>query len=334
MALWPAGSSVRSAAGLCYVRGSIGGMREAPHANLVLTHAAGFCKELWAPVVSELARALSAGVGQLDWLAIDFSGHGASKDPPNRSTWDRYHPIDVMDVMRAEGLASGSSPIIGVGHSMGGAVLTNLELRNPGTFRRVVAIEPPLFSRAATGACRVLTALGLNYPANAAAKRRRTFANRDIAREHFARRLAANWDARSLDAWVEGGLRPSMQGEARPADEVHSPGDAGGAVELCCEPNVEARTLSWPGESVHSLARGYASDCKFTITTCAESRFSPILVRNSGDPFYRHVIAPAFSVGQASVVQLGEGTTHLVVAERPDMVARLIFDELQRMLAQ
>jgi len=194
---WPAGTVHRATGGLAYARGSLGGVQRdaAPRATIVLAHAVGFCKELWAPVLHELAPLLERTPATIDWLALDFSGHGASRAPPpdGTSTWDRYHAQELREVMRAEGIDPAASVVMGVGHSMGGAVLASLELRDSGHFRHVVAIEPPLFTRAALGIARVLSATGSNPLANAAARRRSTWPSQDAAREHFSKRSAAGW---------------------------------------------------------------------------------------------------------------------------------------------
>jgi pimeloyl-ACP methyl ester carboxylesterase len=302
------------------------------HVSVVFAHAVGFCKELWAPVVHELANALGSAIPRVCWLALDFSGHGGSRPPPLGATWDEYHTQEVLEVMHAEAVSS-SSAVLGVGHSMGGAVLTTLELRVPGTFGHVVAIEPPLFTRALAAGHRALGAAGMNPLAKAAAGRRSTWPNLQAAREHVARRTAAGWDPRALDAWMGSGFRASMEGGARPPDELTSLGDAGGSVELRCEPGTEARTLTWPGVPIERLACGYTGDCNWTIASCADSRFSPLGIPGSARTFYRLGIAPSFPAGRVEVRPLWEGASHLVVMEKPGLVASLIAAQLQPMLA-
>eukprot|EP00962_Isochrysis_galbana_P041152 scaffold15024_cov124-Isochrysis_galbana.AAC.2 len=329
---WPPGAAVCATSGLAYARGIFGGVSRG-HVTIVFAHAVGYCKELWAPVVHELANALGSAIPRVRWLALDFSGHGDSRPSPLGATWDEYHTQEVMEVMVAESVSS-SSGVLGVGHSMGGAVITSLELRVPGSFDHVVAIEPPLFTRALCVGHRALSAAGMNPLANAAAGRRATWPNLQSAREHFARRTAAGWDPRALDAWTGAGFRASMEGGTRPPDELTSPGDAGGSVELRCQPRTEARSFAWPGEPIERLARGYAGDCSWTLASCADSRFSPLGVPGTARAFYRFGIAPAFPAGRVEVPPLWEGATHLVVMEKPGLVASLIAAQLQPMLAR
>jgi pimeloyl-ACP methyl ester carboxylesterase len=329
--------------------------------TVVFAHAVGFCKELWAPVLHELSSVLGSAIPRVNWLALDFSGHGSSRPSPLGGTWDRSHPQEVAEVMRAEAVSS-SSPVLGVGHSMGGAVLTSLELREPNSFSHGLAIEPPLFTRALSVTHRALSAVGRNPLANAASRRRGTWPSLQAAREHFARRSGAGWDPRALDAWVgagfhdlrEGGTGPpnklisaevggegtgfrdSREGGTGPHNELLSTGTAigEGAVELRCSPETEARSFSWPGEPIESLTRRYAGNCNWTLATCADSRFSPVGIPGTARAFYRFGIAPAFPAGRVEVRPAWEGVTHLVVMEKPGLVAGLIAEELQPMLAK
>ncbi|EOD38551.1 hypothetical protein EMIHUDRAFT_224302 [Emiliania huxleyi CCMP1516] len=103
--------------------------------------------ECWAPVLEDLAPLLTRRV---EWVALDFSGHGASTSSPPTGRWDEYHVAEAREVLQSELRAvAPASRTVGVGHSMGGAVLAALELRQPGSLARVAAIEPPIFPAAA-----------------------------------------------------------------------------------------------------------------------------------------------------------------------------------------
>jgi len=321
MARWP-GSLVRPLrSGLSIARGSIGGSSgggggdsgggdsdsgsgDAPVA-LVLTHALGFSKECWAPVLEDLAPLLTRRV---EWVALDFSGHGASTSSPPTGRWDEYHVAEAREVLQSELRAvAPASRTVGVGHSMGGAVLAALELRQPGSLARVAAIEPPIFPAAVGRLARLLTSAGLNPLANAAAQRRRAWPSAAAAREHFGSRMAAGWDSRSLDAFLGGALRDAP----------------GGGVELCCDPATEARCLGLPLVA-NEVAAGYGGGAAVTLVTCSASRFSPLLLPGSGPAAYSLVAQTL----RAGVVRLPGASHHLVVQEQPALVARLVADEV------
>mmetsp|Transcript_32414 Transcript_32414/g.108162 ORF Transcript_32414/g.108162 Transcript_32414/m.108162 type:complete len:314 (-) Transcript_32414:24-965(-) len=309
MARWPGSLARPLRSGLSIARGSIGGSSDsggvdAPVA-LVLTHALGFSKECWAPVLEELAPLLRRR--RLEWVALDFSGHGASASSPPTGLWDEYHVAEAREVLQSELRAvAPASRTVGVGHSMGGAVLAALELRQPGSLARVAAIEPPIFPAAIGRLSRLLTSAGLNPLANAAAQRRRAWPSAAAAREHFGSRMAAGWDSRSLDAFLSGALRDAP----------------GGGVELCCDPATEARCLGLPLVA-SEVAAGYDGGAAVTLVTCSASRFSPLLLPGSGPAAYSLVAQTL----RAGVVRL-PGASHLVVQEQPALVARLVADEV------
>ena len=301
---WPAGTVLRSAGGLAYVRGSLGGAAAPAQVAIVLTHALGFCKELWLPTLHHLSKLVKI---PSEFLALDFSGHGASRPARRHYDWNRCHVDEVAEVLRADSLPEN---LIGVGHSMGGATLVALELRNPGTLSRVAAIEPPLFTRLTAGIGRAATAAGLNPIAAAARRRRRVWPDADAAREHIGRRLAADWDPAALDAYIAHALRPDA--------------DRGG-VALACDPETEALAVSSPGESVGSLTSGYSGRAAFTLVTCERSRFSPLGPMVPNAPYYKHLIAPALG----AAVQRLDGVSHLAPHEDPKAVAALIAAEVR-----
>ena len=301
---WPAGTVLRSASGLAYARGSLGGSAAPAQSAVVLTHALGYCKELWLPTLHHLSKLVR---NRVEFLALDFSGHGASRPAPRNYDWNRCHVDEVAEVLREESLPDN---LIGVGHSMGGATLVALELRIPGTLSRVAAIEPPLFTRLTAGIGRAATAAGLNPIAAAARRRRRVWPDADAAREHIGRRLAADWDPAALDAYIAHALRPDA--------------DRGG-VALACDPETEALAVSSPGESVGSLTSGYSGRvCAFTLVTCERSRFSPLGPMVPNAPYYEHLIAPALG----AAVQRLDGVSHLAPHEDPKAVAALIAAEV------
>ncbi|MBT8215888.1 MAG: alpha/beta hydrolase [Acidimicrobiia bacterium] len=157
-----------------------------------MAHANGFCGSTWRPVIEEL-RAAGVPNALVTW---DQRGHGGSDRPPL--------PVDWWDTARDALAVCGGleGPLVGVGHSMGAAALLMAEILAPGTFARLIAIEPIVFPPPYEPVD--------HHPLAAGARRRRpSFPSPDEALEHFASRsVFAAWDRRALQGYVAGGLRP------------------------------------------------------------------------------------------------------------------------------
>jgi len=98
--------------------------------SVLFCHAAGFCGEVWRPVINELSALArqSPGAPELAISAIDLPGHGqagaeASALPLTPEPFCDAVLRAAVDSARASGSgASGSSDssLVGVGHSLGG----------------------------------------------------------------------------------------------------------------------------------------------------------------------------------------------------------------------
>lgn len=178
---------------------------DAPRPLVVASHATGFCKEVFHPVIEELAGLLPAA----EVLAFDHRAHGDSDAPAP--------PYDWWDLGRdALAVAAGRPVDVGVGHSAGAAALVMAELLSPGTFSTLVLVEPIVFPGPYAHSDHPLV--------DAALKRRRTFEGPGAAFANFVDKPPFDrWDRRALDAYVGNGLVPD-----------------GGAWRLKCEPSLEA----------------------------------------------------------------------------------------------
>ncbi|MEX0667594.1 MAG: alpha/beta hydrolase, partial [Acidimicrobiia bacterium] len=97
--------------------------------TVAFAHATGFCGGVWRPVVSALP-------GDFETRVWDFPSHGsAPKWEPPIDWWD----LGTWTLRQVDGAAA---PLIGVGHSMGGAALLLAEIKEPGTFAALLLIEP------------------------------------------------------------------------------------------------------------------------------------------------------------------------------------------------
>ncbi|MCB0965178.1 MAG: alpha/beta fold hydrolase, partial [Acidimicrobiales bacterium] len=127
---------------------------------LLVAHATGFCAGPYRPMAPILAADHHV------W-ALDFRAHGASTRPDGPISW-RGMADDVLAVVDA----IDAGPVLGLGHSMGGACLALAELVRPGTVRAAYLFEPIIFPD------EWADARGPNPLAEAARRRRASFGSR------------------------------------------------------------------------------------------------------------------------------------------------------------
>src|SRR4051794_3621273 len=101
---------------------------------LLLTHGNGLNAGMWATVVPHLRATFHC-------FGLDFRGHGASQQAPERIPVER--PWFSAEV-RAGVEATGGPPVLAAGHSLGAATLLRAEQQRPGTLRACWAFEPVL----------------------------------------------------------------------------------------------------------------------------------------------------------------------------------------------
>jgi pimeloyl-ACP methyl ester carboxylesterase len=193
-------------------------------------HANGFHSRCWSPIADHLPG--------LHNIAYDARGHGDSPvgtgwpeetaDGPLRLHWSVYGRDNEL-VARA---LADSAPLIGVGHSLGGATMLMAALAAPELFCGLVVYEPIVFpSEGFPG--RQESIPPLSHALAAAARRRRdTFESFEAAIANYASKPPLNLlEADVLDAYVRYGF------------------DLGddGRVHLKCTPEHEARTFEVGG---------------------------------------------------------------------------------------
>ena len=171
--------------------------------TVALAHATGFCSGVWRPVISALPRDFTA-------RAWDFPSHGAAP------RWQP--PIDWWDLAAyiLDQVAGAAGPVIGVGHSMGGAAILMAEITAPGTFSELLLVEPIVFPPP-YGA--------YDGPqVRLARKRRNSFGSRQEARDNFADKLPFSaWHPQAFEGYLDCGLIDGKEGielACRPQDEV------------------------------------------------------------------------------------------------------------------
>lgn len=103
------------------------------------------------------------------------------------------------------------SPVIGVGHSFGGAIMCCAASRRPDLFKKLVLVDPPMFRPAYRSLAYVASSLldaKLWHPLVAGAARRRNWwKTRDAARAYLRTRgIFAQMHPDSLDAFIQHAL--------------------------------------------------------------------------------------------------------------------------------
>jgi len=185
--------------------------------TLLLIHATGFHARCWDAVVARLP--------EYHCLAIDLRGHGSStKRGP--FGWADFGS-DVVELSSVLGLERA----VGVGHSLGGNVATQVAARRPGTFASLLLLDPVIL---APQIYRNVTSAGPGDEPHFTARRRRYFASPEQMFERFAKRPPYSaWEPEVLRAYCEHGL----------ARRAASPSDAE-PFELACPPEIEAEIYS------------------------------------------------------------------------------------------
>lgn len=219
---------------------------------LFFCHATGFCKEVWQPVVDELA-AIKSG-----WKAvlIDQRHHGKSQGfAPDYDWWNLAR--DLLAVV------DDRKPAIGIGHSGGGAAVAMAELTARETFAGAVLVEPIVFPPP----YEVL----VDHPLEEAARKRRAeFASFEAVFEAYhGRGPFARWTDAALWAYVHGGFRPTADGtvalRSQPASEaqffLHA--SAHGAWDRLGELSLPVKLLAGERSDTHNAEFAAAQAARF-----------------------------------------------------------------------
>ncbi|MEY4339651.1 MAG: hypothetical protein RLZ14_1501 [Actinomycetota bacterium] len=259
---------------------------------LLVSHATGFHGRCYLPLAHELA-------GQFRCTAFDYRGHGDTPQPDAPVDWERYAD-DAHEVARAL-VARHGQPIDAFGHSMGGACLLMVALREPGLFRRLVVFEPIVFP---PGGLRPDDAGGDDPDSSpmvqAARRRRAVFPSFQAAIDNYSAKPPLNgFTPEAMRAYVEHGFRQD-------ADGVH----------LKCTPEVEAATFAtgsqhrtW--EQLHRIE---------TPTVVVSGRVQPFQPATFAAPIAE--LLPHDRLVQADDLDHFGPMTH------PDRVAQIIIDAL------
>lgn len=189
---------------------------------VLLSHATGFHAHCWEPLAARLAPRHRV-------FGFDHRGYGdAETVDPAAMSWRQYGD-DALAAARFVSQACDGAPVVGVGHSMGGASLLMAAHREPSLFDALFVFEPIVFPPPDPSAGpRPESPL----PAGAR-KRRAVFESFDAALENFtAKPPLASFHPQAREAYVRHGFKTTAKG-----------------IELKCLPEHEARTYETGGSS-------------------------------------------------------------------------------------
>ncbi|MGD9998614.1 MAG: alpha/beta fold hydrolase [Ilumatobacteraceae bacterium] len=207
-------TTVHSSNGVDVVLHDLGGTGS----TLMVSHATGFHGRCYLPLAHALADRFHS-------LALDYRGHGDTPLPADRDGrsihWDHY--ADDAEAVATALRERAGGPVVGFGHSMGGACLLMAALRDPDVFERLVLFEPIVFPPPDPSA-----PPHENRLANGARRRRPSFPSFDAAIESYGSRPPlGSFTPEALDAYVRFGFSLGEDGQ----------------VHLKCDPETEARTF-------------------------------------------------------------------------------------------
>lgn len=190
---------------------------------VLLSHATGFHAHCWEPLATELSSAHHV-------MGLDHRGYGdAQTVDPATITW-RPYGHDALAAARYQ-CERDKAPIVGVGHSMGGASLLMAAHQEPHLFKALFVFEPIVFPPLPYGEG---NEENRNPLAGGARKRRSTFPSFEAALENYSAKPPLNsFHPQAREAYVRHGFKPTASGE----------------VELKCLPEHEARTYETGGSS-------------------------------------------------------------------------------------
>lgn len=188
---------------------------------VLLSHATGFHAHCWEPLADDLSKRHHV-------IGFDHRGYGdAETVDPATIEWRQYGN-DALAAARALSAKHGGEPVVGVGHSMGGASLLMASLVEPSLFKCLFVFEPIVFPPPDDAA----SERPPNPLAGGARKRKSTFESFNAALENFTSKPPmASFHPQARAAYVQHGFKQMPDG----------------TVALKCLPEHEARTYETGG---------------------------------------------------------------------------------------
>ena len=181
----------------------------------LLTHGNGLNAGMWATVVPHLQDFMHC-------YGLDFRGHGASR--PQREGFSVERPFFVGEVAMAVEAIGG--PVLGIGHSLGGATIIRAQMEHQDLFEALWTFEPVIVPPGGTRPDE-------DHPLVVASRKRRSvFDSRGAAYERFTSKPPySECEPAAVQAYIELGTTPV------------DPTEPNGEVRLSCAGDTEARVF-------------------------------------------------------------------------------------------
>lgn len=141
-------------------------------ASIQFAHSNGFGFETY--------RQLFSYLNEYEIKGVQLMGHGKHAVEPN------WRPLGKELIEHIE--KNQTSPVIGIGHSLGGAALLYAVEARPDLFRQVIFLDPPLFNPFKRGVMQLIKLLGFYdriAPSGMAKVRRQYFSSQKEAYQYF-----------------------------------------------------------------------------------------------------------------------------------------------------
>ncbi|MCU1235635.1 MAG: alpha/beta hydrolase fold [Candidatus Solibacter sp.] len=250
---------------------------------ILFAHATGFHGRCWDRIIAEFPGR--------QCLAVDARGHGRSSKPEPPCHW-RAFGRDLAAIAQQWDIRGA----IGVGHSMGGHITTQVAALRPETYRGLLLVDPTIFP---------LDYYGTEPPdAHFTLRRRNTWNSPEEMFERFRNRVPfVNWRPEILRDYCEYGLLPQD-----------------GEFVLACPPPVEASIYLNSKEPGSNIYPEIATVQHPVVVMRAGKTRNPEIFDLSASPTAPD-LASKFANGREVVL---EAASHYIPMEWPEMVVEEI----------
>jgi pimeloyl-ACP methyl ester carboxylesterase len=194
----------------------------------------GFCGGVYWPFLRELTA-------QHDLVTQDIEGHGESDPTPRFSgvsrLTQRIH--DVLDRLPLP------SPLIGMGHSFGGALTLRQAVMQPSRFSAIVLLDPIMLPTRLWLGVKALSAINRNPMSVSTLRRRASWESAEAAFQRLN-------DRGIYKGWTEAAMRSFVD---HATQDVPATAESAAARALRCPPSLEASIFANPLYAWRDLKR-------------------------------------------------------------------------------